>query len=93
MELGQPGEVFNVCTGHPHTMQDILDALIGHSRAQIEVKVDQSRFRPVDIPVLYGDYTALKERTDWSPQIPLAQTLADVLNEWRQIVGASEAQR
>lgn len=83
-EKSLPGEVFNVCSGKPHTMQAILETLVSLSRVKIEVRVDPERFRPVDIPTLYGDYGQLHERTGWSPAIPIEQTLSDVLDEWRQ---------
>jgi GDP-4-dehydro-6-deoxy-D-mannose reductase len=38
--------------------------------------------RPVDVPVLRGDATLLHVTTGWSPSIPLATTLADVLASW-----------
>jgi GDP-4-dehydro-6-deoxy-D-mannose reductase len=85
-ELGRGGDVFNVCSGTPRTMQSILDTLVSLSRVKIEVKVDQERFRPVDIPSLYGDYSLLHERTGWRPEFSIEQTLNDVLDEWRQRV-------
>ncbi|MBX3061793.1 MAG: GDP-mannose 4,6-dehydratase [Anaerolineae bacterium] len=89
MEYSRSGDVFNVCSGKPHSMQSILDSLIAHARIKIEVRIDKERFRPVDIPTLYGDYAALHQRTGWQPEIPLEQTLADVLDEWRQLISAS----
>jgi GDP-4-dehydro-6-deoxy-D-mannose reductase len=47
------------------------------------LQVEPSRVRPVDLPLLVGDATRLKTATGWEPDIPLARTLADVLQEWR----------
>jgi nucleoside-diphosphate-sugar epimerase len=33
--------------------------------------------------VLRGDRTKLERATGWHPEIPLDQTLADVLDDWR----------
>jgi GDP-4-dehydro-6-deoxy-D-mannose reductase len=38
----------------------------------------------VEVPVLRGDPTRLQRATGWKPEIPLDQTLADVLEYWRQ---------
>ncbi|MCC7207705.1 MAG: GDP-mannose 4,6-dehydratase [Anaerolineae bacterium] len=83
IERGKPGDVFNVCSGRAETMQWILEYMVRRSRVPVEIKVDPARFRPVDIPRLLGDYSALAARTGWRPEIPLERSLDDVLNEWR----------
>ena len=47
--------------------------------------------RTVDAPRMVGDNTRLRERTGWSPEFTLAQTLADVLAAARQAVAAEPA--
>jgi GDP-4-dehydro-6-deoxy-D-mannose reductase len=44
--------------------------------------IDPELVRPVDVPVLRGDAGLLHATTGWSPSIPLATTLADVLASW-----------
>ncbi len=83
LERGEAGEVYNVCSGAPQTMQHILDTLISLSSTPITVRVDPERVRPIEIPVLYGSYARLQAHTGWQPQIGLAQSLSDVLSEWR----------
>jgi GDP-4-dehydro-6-deoxy-D-mannose reductase len=39
--------------------------------------------RPVDLPVLVGDGSRLAALTGWKPEIPLRQTLVDVLRATR----------
>jgi GDP-4-dehydro-6-deoxy-D-mannose reductase len=39
--------------------------------------------RPIDIPLVYSDCAPLQRSTGWAPQIPLQQTLHDVLEYWR----------
>jgi GDP-4-dehydro-6-deoxy-D-mannose reductase len=46
-------------------------------------ETDESLLRPDDVPVLRGDHTKLTDATGWEPNIPLAQTLADLLDDWR----------
>jgi GDP-4-dehydro-6-deoxy-D-mannose reductase len=83
LERGAAGAVYNVCSGVPQTMQHVLETLISLSPTPITVRVDPERVRPIEIPVLYGSYARLQADTDWRPQISLAQSLSDVLNEWR----------
>jgi GDP-4-dehydro-6-deoxy-D-mannose reductase len=47
----------------------------------VELVVDPSLLRPVDVPVFRGSYEKVNEATGWSPQIPLHQTLEDVVSD------------
>jgi GDP-4-dehydro-6-deoxy-D-mannose reductase len=50
--------------------------------ASLELVTDPALVRPVDVPVLRGDAGRLQAATGWTPSIPLATTLADVLASW-----------
>jgi GDP-4-dehydro-6-deoxy-D-mannose reductase len=80
---GRPGEVYNVCTGRPVSIRQVLDLLLSMSEERVRVQVDPGRLRPADIPVLYGDHGRFTAATGWEPIIPLEQTLLDLLNWWR----------
>jgi GDP-4-dehydro-6-deoxy-D-mannose reductase len=54
----------------------------------MRLEPDPALQRPVETPVLRGDPTKLHDTTGWQPEIPLEQTLADVLAEHRAAVGA-----
>jgi len=77
-ERGRGGETYNVCSGTPVRMREILRMLIEIARVPVEVRDDPERMRPSDVPLLYGDNRKLREHTGWSPKIPLQQTLKDV---------------
>jgi len=80
---GEPGEVYNLCSGRAWPIQEILDTLLGMSKVEVRTELDPARLRPSDVPVLVGDSGKFRERTGWEPQIPLEQTLADLLAFWR----------
>lgn len=91
-ELATPalaGEVFNVASGSPQRIADLLAALLARATVSIEVRPDPARLRPSDTPLLVGDATRLTAATGWRPRIPLDQTLDDVLSDWRARVGSS----
>jgi GDP-4-dehydro-6-deoxy-D-mannose reductase len=85
---GEPGEVYNIGSGTGHTIQWLLDTLISMSNVSVEVKQDPTRMRPSDIPTNVSDNTRFVRQTGWQPQIPLEQTLKDVLDYWRTKVKA-----
>jgi GDP-4-dehydro-6-deoxy-D-mannose reductase len=87
MEAGEPGAVYNVCRGSAVSVQQIAEALLAMATRPMRLVSDPALQRPVDIPVLVGDNTALRAATGWEPTIPLDQTLSDVLADWRARIG------
>jgi GDP-4-dehydro-6-deoxy-D-mannose reductase len=83
LERGEPGEVYNVCSGRGVAIRTLLDGLLALSSARVEVRVDPARLRPADIPALVGDPGRLYRATGFEPRIPLERTLADLLEHWR----------
>jgi GDP-4-dehydro-6-deoxy-D-mannose reductase len=83
IQKGKRGEVYNVCSGKAVSLKEVLDILLSYSSKKIEVKVDSQRLRKVDIPVLLGGNQKIKAETSWEPQIPLKQSLYDLLQYWR----------
>jgi GDP-4-dehydro-6-deoxy-D-mannose reductase len=84
IETGTPGEVYNVCSGRDVSILSIAEGLLALAETSLEFETDPSLVRPVEVPVLRGDPTRLGKATGWKPEIPLEETLADVLAYWRQ---------
>lgn len=82
-EHGEPGDVYNICSGTGVSVADIAGALLALARTDVKLVPDPALVRPVDIPVLVGDASKLREATGWQPTFTLAQTLADVLDDAR----------
>jgi len=86
---GVPGEAYNVCSGSAVSIRQMADILIALSGRSMRVVTDPERLRPVDVPVLLGDNTKLRRDAGWAPEVPLEQTLSDVLDWWRAKVAES----
>jgi len=84
IEHGIAGDVYNVCTGQDLAIQTLADLLVGLARRPIELVTDPYLLRPVDLPVLRGDASKLRAATGWTPEIPIEQTVADLLDDMRQ---------
>ncbi len=84
---GEPGQVYNVCSGSAYSIKEILDMLLSSSSAPVRVEIDPAKLRPMDIPELRGDNTRLCEATGWQPAIPMERTVRDVLDWWRNRIG------
>lgn len=86
IERGHGGEVYNVCSGRAIAVQQLAEHLISLANTPMSLVADPALQRPVDIPVLLGDNSRIRAHTGWEPQIPLEQTLADLLDDQRRQV-------
>ncbi len=77
-ERGVPGEIYNVCSGVPTKIQDVLRELVMAARVGVEIREDPALLRPVDVPVYYGDPAKLIATTGWEREYALARSLRDV---------------
>ena len=84
LQRGRRGAAYNVCRGEGVALASVLDQLRAMSRVPVRVEVDPARLRPVDVPYLVGDPSAIAADTGWRAEIPLATTLADVLEDARR---------
>jgi GDP-4-dehydro-6-deoxy-D-mannose reductase len=82
-EHGHAGDVYNICTGADISIQELADTLVSLARRPVRLVPDPALLRPADLAVLRGDATKIHELTGWKAEIPLATTLADLLDDWR----------
>jgi GDP-4-dehydro-6-deoxy-D-mannose reductase len=82
-ERGDPGEAYNVCSGRDVSVQELAEQLLTLARQPMELKPDPTLERPIDVPVLRGDFSRLRNATGWEPEISLDRTLADLLDDMR----------
>ena len=80
MRRGENRVTYNVCSGVSRSLLEMVTRLVELSGSGARLEVDPERFRPVDIPVLYGDASRLRA-LGWAPEIELEQTLRDLLAE------------
>ncbi|HMP89220.1 MAG TPA: GDP-mannose 4,6-dehydratase [Kiritimatiellia bacterium] len=80
LEKGLGGRAYNVTSGRLFTIQELFDLLCDVTGVTPEVEVDPALYRPTDIqPVL--DITRIFLETGWRPEIPIRQTLGDVVHD------------
>ena len=84
LEKGDAGDIYNICSGKTRQIKEVLDMLLGMTKAKIEIKQDPSKMRPSDVTVLQGDNGKFRKKTGWTPEIPFEKTLSDLLDYWRK---------
>jgi len=90
LEHGAPSAVYNVATGEARSMAELVALMVELSGTGARVEVDPARVRPLDVPLLSGDPSALRA-LGWAPAVPLRQTLADLLAHEQRAATACEA--
>jgi len=83
LELGYPGDPYNIGSGTDRTVLEMLEMLLDRSGVNVLIEVDPARLRPSDVPLLQADCTKFYNLTGWKPAIPFTTTLNDTLQYWR----------
>jgi GDP-4-dehydro-6-deoxy-D-mannose reductase len=74
---------YNVASGRSVPMSRVVELFVSRAHCPVEVKQRDDRVRPVEIPRMVGDASRLRAATGWEPEIPLEQTIADMLQAVR----------
>jgi len=79
------GKVYNVCGGEPLKMKEYTNMLIELSGlTNVEMKINEKLWRPIDIQFQDGDASLIKEELGWKPEIVIKDTMRDLLDFWYQ---------
>jgi GDP-4-dehydro-6-deoxy-D-mannose reductase len=85
LENGEPGAVYNVCSGQAHSIRALLDYMLAMSRVRgIKIQQDPSLLQSTDVPVQVGNYVKLCKKTGWQPEITFEQSVNALLDYWRE---------
>jgi GDP-4-dehydro-6-deoxy-D-mannose reductase len=83
---GNPGEVYNLGAERSYSIDEILRTLLAAAKTKVRVEQDPTRLRPSDVPEILSDCSRFRSLTGWRAEIPLEQSLKDILDYWRQHV-------
>jgi GDP-4-dehydro-6-deoxy-D-mannose reductase len=79
-----PGGAFNVASNRATTVNDLIELVRSLTELPVRHEIDESRVRAHDVPEIRGSPARLRNATSWEAKIPLEQTVADALDEWRR---------
>ncbi len=85
-ERGKAGEVYNLCSGRSHRIQEILDYVVGASSTKIDVRLSAGLMRPSEIPRLVGDFSKARRAVGYKPVYKFTDTLDVTLGYWRTAI-------
>jgi len=85
------GEYYNIGGTYTCSIREMLDTLLDMSAVKnIEVVTDPDRLRPIDADLQVPNTAKFEAHTGWKPVIPFEQTMADLLNYWRERVSGNQ---
>ena len=79
---GKKGETYNVCSGQGYVLKDIIALMAEKTGRNVTYRMDETRFRPAENKTILGSYEKLNSATGWEPEIPIAKSIADIINYW-----------
>ncbi len=74
------GDVFNVCSGRPVRIRDVVTRALSHSPRPIRLDVDPALARPSDCPIIYGSCNKARRAFGFVPKVSLDESLARAWN-------------
>jgi GDP-4-dehydro-6-deoxy-D-mannose reductase len=83
MAIDLPPNVYNICSIHNFSMKEVLGLLINQATTYIPKYDKSSLHRPNDFSFKKPSSGEFRSIADWKPEIPLEQTLKDLLEDWR----------
>jgi GDP-4-dehydro-6-deoxy-D-mannose reductase len=83
VEKGRANEIYNVCSGSAVRLADVIKKFETLSGIRVAIESDPGRIRSGEVSRIVGDCSKIRQETGWNPQIPLDDTLRDLLNYWR----------
>jgi GDP-4-dehydro-6-deoxy-D-mannose reductase len=81
------GTILNIASCKPQRLDNLLNRLISMAEVTVHIEQDPARFRPIDLPKIYGDASRARQVLDWSPCHDFDQTLRELLMSWRAKIG------
>lgn len=82
------GAAFNICSGTPRRIGDILEALLALTGLRVRVEQAPNLLRLTDVTRVHGDPGRAARLLAWTPAVPWDKTLRTVLDDWRVRVAA-----
>lgn len=77
---GQPGEVYNVCSGVGVRVEDVALEVLAAAGVRAPLQFDPSAPSGVDVPVLVGSNAKLRATTGWTPLKSRSAIISDLLD-------------
>lgn len=88
MLRGRAGAIYNICSGKSISIEELATAMLALANFDATLKRDPTLTRQVEVSEMTGDNTRIVQELGWQPEIPIVQSLRDVLLWWSECLDA-----
>ena len=82
LEHGEPGEIYNVCSGIERSIRQLIERMTRIAGVDVDVRQELSRLRPAEQRRVCGSSAKIRSVTGWEPLTPLDESLKLLLEYW-----------
>lgn len=86
LKKGRKGEVYNICSGIPTQLSEIIDMTAEIVDLKVDTVVAPELVRPNDNPYILGDNSKLKRDTGWEKSFALETSIRDIIDYWKNVL-------
>jgi len=86
LKKGRKGEVYNICSGIPTQLSEIIDMTAEIVDLKVDTVVAPEFVRPNDNPYILGDNSKLKRDTGWEKSFALETSIRDIIDYWKNVL-------
>lgn len=91
LESNTESGIYNVCSGIPRSLSDILNTLLSFTTAKIDVTIDNTQYSPTEIEKMVGNNNKIRSRTNWELKRNFENSLVETLEWWREEIKKDQA--
>lgn len=85
IKKGKPGEAYNVASGRPVSVKEIVSILVSFCSRPVHIVEQRQQDSAAQMLTLYGSSLKLSRATGWKPRYNMHQTLRDLFDYWKQL--------
>ncbi|UJG44380.1 MAG: GDP-mannose 4,6-dehydratase [Candidatus Heimdallarchaeum endolithica] len=80
--VGKKGDVYNLGHGMGISIKNLIELTATLYNVKYTIKIDRTRFRPAEVPVLLCDYAKAKNHIGYYPQYPITETMQNLVKSY-----------
>jgi GDP-4-dehydro-6-deoxy-D-mannose reductase len=84
LKKGRKGEIYNICRGVGYSLAEMIQLMASILEMQVATRTDEKLIRPNDNKVIIGSNEKIRRDIGWEPEIPLRQSLEDIIDFWKR---------
>ncbi|MGW8283824.1 MAG: GDP-mannose 4,6-dehydratase, partial [Gemmatimonadota bacterium] len=78
MELEDPKAAYNIASGQPIGIRQILDWILDEAGVEPDIHVERARLRENEVARIQGDASRLRQDTGWTPRFSIEESVREV---------------